>query len=247
MPVETLLLLVAAGVGAGLAGYLTGLASLVSYPALLAAGLPPVAANVTNTVALIGIGAGATAKASRVVLAGERRALARDLTIAALGGVVGAVLLLGAGDDTFAAVVPWLIALASLAVLLQPRLRRLVGGRPRPGVYAVLLALVCVYGGYFGAGAGTLYLAVTLVATSETFARAMVLKSVLLMVSNVVAAVLFVLAGPVVWPAALAMGAGCLLGGWLGPVVQGWLPETLLRRVVAVAGLGLAAWLLVSS
>lgn len=243
MSAETLLLLVVAGVGAGLAGYLTGLASLVSYPALLAAGLSPVAANVTNTLALIGVGAGATAKAFGVVAGGDRRALRRDLLIATAGGLAGGGLLLTAGEGVFAAVVPWLIALASVAVLVQPQLRRLVGGRPRPLVHAVLLGLVCLYGGYFGAGAGTLYLAVTLVATSETFARAMVLKSVLLMVSNVVAAVLFVLAGTVVWAAALAMGVGCVAGGWLGPVVQGYLPERQLRWVVALSGIGLALWL----
>lgn len=243
MPADVLLLLVLAGLGTGLVGYLTGLASLVSYPALLAAGLPPIAANVTNTVSLVAIGLGSTAKATGVLLAGDRRDLGWQSAVALAGGGGGAVLLLAGGEDAFTVVVPWLILLASVTVLLSPYLRSLAGGRQRPLLYLAALFVICVYGGYFGAGAGVLYLAITLIGTPEGLGRAMVLKSFLLGLSNLVSAVIFVLVAPVSWPAAVALGVGCFAGGVLGPVVQRWLPDTLLRWVVAVAGAALAGWL----
>lgn len=241
-------LLVLAGVGTGIVGYLTGLASLVSYPALLAAGLSPVTANVTNTLGLVGIGVGTTARAGRR-FRGERTSLLRQVAVAASGGLIGALLLLLGGEDTFAAIVPWLIILASLALLLQPWISKLrgEGGESLP-VYLIALFVICIYGGYFGAGAGTIYLAVTLIATAEPFGRAMVLKSILLGVSNLIAAIVFIVAafafdGPVSWWAALALGLGCIVGGWLGPRLQDFLPERGLRVAVAICGLGLAVWL----
>lgn len=240
-------LLVAAGVGTGVVGYLTGLASLVSYPSLLAAGLSPVTANVSNTLGLVGIGIGTTARAGRR-FRGERARLMPQLAVAAVGGLVGAVLLLAGGESTFEAVVPWLIVLGSVALLAQPWLVRLRGEKDIPVVYLVVLFAICLYGGYFGAGAGVIYLAVTMIATSEPFGRAMVLKSILLGVTNLVAAVAFIVSalfldGPVNWLAALALGLGCVLGGWLGPRIQEFLPERGLRIFVALCGFGLAVWL----
>lgn len=247
MEPTTFVLLVVAGIGTGFVGYLTGLASLVSYPALLTAGLSPVTANVTNTLGLVGIGIGTTARAGRR-FRGEKAALMRQMAVAAVGGLVGALLLLLGGESTFESIVPWLIVLASVALLLQPRLSKLRGDREIAGGYLIALFVVCIYGGYFGAGAGVIYLAVTLIATSEAFGRAMVLKSVLLGVTNLVAAFAFIVAafvfdGPVNWWAALALGIGCIVGGWLGPRVQEYLPERGLRIAVAIAGFGLAAWL----
>lgn len=240
-------LLVLAGVGTGVVGYLTGLASLVSYPALLAAGLSPVTANVSNTLGLVGIGIGATARAGKR-FRGERARLVPQLLIAAAGGLVGAVLLLTGGESVFEAVVPWLIILGSVALLAQPWLSRLRGEQDNQVLYLVSLFAICLYGGYFGAGAGVIYLAITLIATSEPFGRAMVLKSILLGVTNMVAALAFIasalfLGGPVNWLAALALGLGCFVGGWLGPRIQDFLPERGLRIFVALCGFGLAGWL----
>lgn len=247
MEPTTFVLLVIAGVGTGVVGYLTGLASLVSYPALLAAGLSPVTANVSNTLGLVGIGVGTTVRAGRQ-FRGEQATLVPQLVVVAFGGLVGAVLLLTGGESTFEAIVPWLIILGSLALLSQRWLARLRGEQDNRAVYLLALFAICVYGGYFGAGAGVIYLAVTMIATSEPFGRAMVLKSILLGVTNLVAAVAFVLSalllgGPVNWLAALALGLGCLVGGWLGPRIQEYLPEKGLRIFVALCGFGLAAWL----
>lgn len=247
MELTTFALLLVAGVGTGLVGYLTGLASLVSYPALLAAGLSPVTANVTNTLGLVGIGVGTTARAGRR-FRGERAALVRQMLVAAVGGLIGALLLLLGGEGTFEAIVPWLIILASVSLLLQPWLSKLRGESENALAYLGALFVICIYGGYFGAGAGVIYLAITLIATSESFGRAMVLKSVLLGVTNLVAALTFIVSafvfdGPVNWWAALALGLGCVLGGWLGPRIQDFLPERGLRIAVALCGFGLAIWL----
>lgn len=118
------LLLLAAGVASGLAGSVAGLASLFSYPALLAAGLPPVAANVTNTVALFSNTVG-SAVGARAELRGQRTRLVRLAVTAALGGAIGAALLLGTPSSTFELVVPWLVALGSVLILVREPLRRL--------------------------------------------------------------------------------------------------------------------------
>lgn len=242
MTVAHFVLLIAAGFGAGLIGYITGLASLVSYPALLAVGLPPVAANVTNTVALIGAGVGATASSTKE-LAKTGRSLVWLTLWAALGGIAGAVVLLRAPGETFEAVVPALIVFASVAMLLQPRIRLLAGTRKFPVLYPVGVLLVAVYGGYFGAGAGVIFMALTLICTAEPIWRAALLKSYLLSIANLVAAVLFAFSGQVDWFAAFAMAIGTVVGGAVGPRVVRRLPPNPLRIGVALCGFGLAAWL----
>lgn len=236
--------LLLAGVGAGLVGFLTGMASLVSYPAMLAAGLSPVAANVSQTLGLVGIGAGAAVRGFPRLMEGSRRDLSVQLGIAAVGGAVGGGVLLAAGESSFEAIVPWLVLIASLLVLVSPRLKSMQHGRvvPRWAYYLGLL-VVSVYGGYFGAGAGTIYLAIAVLLTSDAFARSMVLKSVLLAVTNLVASILFILLGPVHWWAAIALGIGCVAGGHLGAAVQEHVSDKVIRSIVVVAGIGLAAWL----
>ena len=236
-------LLLVAGVATGLVGYLTGLATIISYPALLSAGLTPVMANATNTVALVGVGIGATARASRLALADTPRRTLQQLVIALVGGGIGGGLLLLGGDDTFSMIVPWLIILGSVMLLASPRITAARGEREYWNTYLAVLFLAAIYCGYFGAGAGVIVLATTAILTSIPFQRSMVLKSLLLGVANIIASLVFIVSGVVNWWAALAMGVGCLVGGSLGPVVQRLIPERVLRPVVALAGFGMAAWL----
>ncbi|MFT4395935.1 sulfite exporter TauE/SafE family protein [Gordonia lacunae] len=244
MSLTELALLVVAGFGAGLIGYITGLASIVSYPALLAVGLSPIAANVTNTVALVAVGVGSTAQSGRSLLDGDRRRLVIGAVASLVGGTVGAVLLLSTPAEAFEAVVPFLVAIAAVALLVQPVLRRWATSHvERPWVFILGLTLISVYGGYFGAGAGIMILALMLVVTSEPLWRAALSKSLFLGIANTVAAVGFMIWGPVEWWAALAMAVGCLAGGWCGPPVVKRLPPGPLRIVVGICGLGLAVWL----
>jgi uncharacterized protein len=233
--------LAAAGIGAGLAGSAAGLASLVSYPALLGVGLPPVAANVTNTVALVGSGVG-SALGSRPELQGQRRRLQRLGLIALVGGAVGGALLLLTPPDTFEAMVPVLIGAASLVILVQPRpqfLQQLHHGGDSLAMQAGIF-LAAVYGGYFGAAAGVVILALLLAATGDVLARSNALKNAVLALANGIAALTFVLAGPVEWAAVIPLGIGCLVGGRIGPVLVRRSPARLVRLLVGFAGIAVA-------
>jgi len=245
--VGDLALLALAGVGAGVIGSTAGLASLVSYPALLAVGLPPVTANVTNTLGLIGSSIGSVA-GSRPELTGLGTKVRQGVPVAAAAGAVGAALLLLGPPGTFESVVPVLVAAASVLLLLSPRIRRAglrrraAGvGRPDGGVVVtVLVFLACVYGGYFGAAAGVMILAVLLSRTDRSLPVSNALKNVLLGVANATAAVVFAISAPVEWAAVPPLLLGCTVGGWLGPAVVRRVPETTMRWVVGVAGLLLA-------
>jgi uncharacterized membrane protein YfcA len=274
---------------AGVLSTVVGLASLVSYPALLLFGLPPVAANVTNTVALVATGVGAAA-GSRAELAGQGRLVARLCTVSALGGAAGALLLLHTPPHLFEVVVPGLIAGASILLLLGPRLRRKAAGparrnaagparrnaagparrkatgparrkatgqpvepaalRPpgdRPGGY-LAVAPIGLYGGYFGAAAGVIMLAVlTPMLAGQSLARTNAAKNVTVGAANAAASVIFAATGPVHWAAAVALASGSLVGGWAGPAVVRRMPAGPLRVLIALGGLGLAVKLAVDA
>jgi uncharacterized membrane protein YfcA len=238
-----LLVLAGAGVVAGVLSTVVGLASLVSYPALLLFGLPPIAANVTNTAALVATAVGAAA-GSRTELAGQGWLVARLCAVTALGGAAGAVLLLSTPAHLFEAVVPVLIAGASILLVLGPRLRRAAAESAGPresrlGYLAV--APIGVYGGYFGAAAGVLMLAVlTLMLAGQSLARTNAAKNVAVGAANLAATAVFAVRGQVHWTAAVALAAGSLVGGWTGPAVVRRVPAGPLRLLIAVGGLGLA-------
>ena len=238
-----LLLLVFAGLAGGLAGSIAGLASLISYPALLAVGLGPVAANVTNTVALVFSGLGSTL-GSQVELRGQAVRVRQLAVVALMGGAVGATLLLLTPSDTFEQIAPWLIGLSSLAILVRPRARAAErGADEHGGVGAGLVAgifLIGIYTGYFGAAAGVMLLAILLVATDDTLARTNALKNVLLAIANVAAALGFILLGPVHWDAVGPLALGLLAGSGLGPIVVRHSNAGVLRALIGIAGLALA-------
>lgn len=232
--------LFAAGVLAGVVSVVASLASLISYPALLAVGLPPLVANVTNTAALVFVGFGSSAS-SRSELSGQRARLIRLGLLNALGGGAGAVLLLLTPATAFEAAVPWLIAAASLVLLAGPRLQR---GPPRSRernawLQAAVIG-VAVYTGYFGAAGGVLVLAVLTALLDEPLVRTIAMKNVISSVANAVAAVTFALFGPVDWAAVPPLAAGFLLGGWIGPPLVRRLPSDALRVFIALCGLGVA-------
>ncbi len=234
-------LLFAAGMGGGLAGSIAGLASVTTYPALLLVGLPPVAANVTNTVSLIFNGVGSIS-GSLPELKGQGAWLWRVIPMAAVGGIAGAVLLLSTPDEGFADVVPILLAFASLVIALPPRRRTepATRGTRNTVIEGVAVLVICVYGGFFGAAAGVLLLAMMLSIGSQSLAHAGAAKNVILAVANGVAAVIFAVFAPVAWLAVIPLGLGCLIGSRMGPVIVRHAPATPLRILIAVGGLALA-------
>ncbi|WP_433798519.1 sulfite exporter TauE/SafE family protein [Actinomycetospora sp. CA-084318] len=246
---STTLLLLLAGVAAGLSGSMAGLASLFSYPALLAAGLPPVVANQTNTIALA-ISSTSSIASSRRELRGQRDRVLRLIPLTVLGGIVGGALVLVTPSETFALIVPFLVAFASLVLLRPPRAAGPDEGRRdgRPNAATTVGAvLIGVYSGYFGAAAGVLMLALLSHLLADTLVRVNAVKNVLLGASNAVAAIGFIVFGTVVWSAALPLLIGLLAGNYAGPAIARRLPPTVLRVGIAVAGLVLAVSLFVQA
>jgi len=233
--------LVLAGFAGGLIGSVAGLASLVSYPALLAVGLSPLSANVSNTVALVFGGVGSVA-GSTVELRGQRAAARRLGAIAIAGGICGGLLLLATPAGAFVRIVPWLIAGASLAILIPRGSAPAESARARHAAWTIGggVFLIGVYGGYFGAAAGVLLLALLLTVTDESLARANAMKNLLTGLANAVAAVAFVAFGPVRWWAIVPLAIGFLVGGRLGPVIVRNAPPGPLRALIACAGVALA-------
>jgi uncharacterized membrane protein YfcA len=238
--VEAVLLIIA-GVAAGLIGSVAGLASLISYPALFAAGLPPISANVTNTVALVFSGVGSTL-ASRPELRQQRSRVPRLAVAGVAGGLVGAAFLLLTPGRAFEHIVPWLIGLASVAILVPRRAfaSRLLEQDADSSGLAFGAFVIAVYGGYFGAAAGVVLLALLLLATGDTLPRSNALKNVVLCAANVVAATLFAVFSDVRWLAVLPLSVGFFVGGTLGPAFVRRAPSRGLRVGIAVAGLAVA-------
>ena len=235
-------LLLLAGIGSGFIGYSAGLASLISYPALLAAGLPPVTANVSNTVALTCAALGGLSTAGPE-LRPQRGRVIRFALAGGLGGTAGAVLLLSTPSSAFERVVPWLVALASLALLARPWLRRINLdrlGELHLGVF-LFVAGISVYGGYFGAAAGVLLLATFGAVLNDPYPMVNALKSVVLGSANIAASVVFLFFADVRWSAALPLAVGCLIGSSVSPPIVRRIPETPMRVVVGLAGVVLAA------
>ena len=238
------LLLLVAGVAGGLAGSIAGLASVATYPALLATGLGPVAANVTNTVSLMAYTAGSVT-GSRLELTGQAPRVRRLGAAALLGGATGCGLLLVTSEATFERIAPLLIAGASLAILTRPR-----PAEPPAHGSAWLPAgvfLVGIYGGYFGAASGVIMLALLLLGTGELLPRANALRNVLLGFANGVASVGFALLAPVEWLAIVPLAAGLFAGGRLGPIVVRHAPGGVLRGLIGLAGLALAVVLAIDA
>ncbi len=237
--------LVAAGIVGGLTGSIAGLASVATYPALLVVGLPPVTANVTNTVALVFNGIGSV-WGSRPELEGQGRWIKRIVPVAALGGATGAALLLSTPAEGFERIVPILLGFAAIAILLPRSGNRQarVASHQRHTATVLLesaaIFAISIYGGYFGAAAGVLLLALLLRAGGATLAHANAGKNVILGVANGVAAVAFAFLAPVQWLAVIPLGVGCLIGSRLGPVVVRHAPAGPLRVVIGAAGLALA-------
>jgi hypothetical protein len=242
MTISEALILLAAGIGGGLASTIASVASVVSYPALLALGLSPLAANVTNTMSLI-FTAGGSVLGSRPELTGQRARVLRLAAVTACGGGTGAAILLLAPASAFALVVPVLIAGAAVVLLIQPLLRSL---DPAPGAerswsrYAAVFA-VSVYTGYFGAAGGVLLLTVLCTMLCEPLVRVNAIKNAIAGASNGLAAVIFAFFAPVDWAYVPLLAAGFGIGGFIGPKLIRHLPVRALRLFIAAVGLALAA------
>lgn len=241
-----------AAVAGGAVNALAGGGTLITFPMLTAVGIPAVAANVTNTVALCPGYLGAT-MAQANDLRGQERRLWLLLPAGAVGGIIGGILLLNTGERLFRALVPFLILLAAGLLAVQDPVRawltRRAGhaeARPaREGWTTLPVGAAAVYGGYFGAGLSVIVLAVLGLVLDDSLTRLNALKQAISFSVNIAAAIFFLFSGQVVWPAALVMAVGALAGGVLGGRLAGRIQPSMLRRVVVTVGVIVAVAYLV--
>lgn len=278
--ITSLLLILLAGIGAGFVGYAVGASSLVSYPALLAFGIPPVLANASNTVGVVGTGIGGVMGA-RKELKGQAVRSITYVVIGAFGGVTGAFLLLKLDPSVFEFAAPVLILLSSLIIAINPRGRmqakqaaadataqlkhieateatdatdaakrattptaphrppeQLVQPMSQDSWWVWLgVVAVAIYSGYFGAGAGTLALAMLDAAKIGPFHKINALKTLIGTGANISASVVFIIQGAVDWPAAIMLCIGCFIGGCIAPPITRKIPANIMRAAAVIAGI----------
>jgi uncharacterized protein len=237
--------LIVAGLAAGVIGTAGGITSLVAYLALLATGIPPLAANVTNAVALLGSGSGSVLRAGPDI-AGHGQTLREWIAVTIVFSLGGAVLLILTPAGVFDDVVPFLVAIGSLGLLCQPVIASRLSLRGAHLGRAPVLFFaggIAIYNGYFGAGSGILMLTLVLLSIEPVLHRANAIKNVVLASSDVLPAVLFAALGPVVWHAVWPLGIGAFAGGLIGPTVARTVPAHIMRGLIGVCGLAFAVWL----
>lgn len=244
-------LLTAASAVAGVINAIAGGGTLITFPALMACGLSPVTANMTNSVALFP-GALSTVYALRKELGGAGPWLRVLLPVAVIGALCGAALLMVTPAKTFAAIVPFLILLATGLLAFQAPLQRVLrrirpAGEVQPGWRPGFVAfqfLLGVYGGYFGAGLGIMMISGLSLLGLTNIVQTIVLRNICAVAVNGIAAAYFIAVAPVSWPHVGAMFIGQLIGGYAGGRLSRALPATLVRSIIVTVGLALGGWML---
>lgn len=242
-PVE-IVAIVLAGLAAGTINTVVGSGTLITFPTLLAIGVPPVTANVSNSIGLVP-GSISGAIGYRKELAGQWRRAVRLVPASALGAVIGAVLLLVLPADAFSAIVPVLIVLGCLLVVVGPRISAAVARRhadrealPDHGTWWTppLVGLAGVYGGYFGAAQGIILLAVMGIGIDDDLQRLNGMKNVLAAVANGVSGLIFIVVADVDWVIVLLVAVGSVVGAQIGAAYGRRLPDTALRVFIVLVG-----------
>jgi uncharacterized membrane protein YfcA len=231
------------GFAAGLVNAIAGGGTLISFPILTAVGIPVISANVTSTVSL-SPGYLAATFAQLKDLKGQKNLLWKLLPIAAIGGIVGGILLLQSSDKLFRSLVPYLILLASILLAIQEPLKKWLNRNQLkdknikqisiPVFLAIFLA--SIYGGYFGAGLSVIVLAVLALTIHDNLTRLNALKQAIGFAVNICTALFFVFSGKVVWLAVLIMASGAIAGGWAGGKLAGKIKPATLRYIVVFVG-----------
>jgi uncharacterized protein len=240
MTADIILLLFASGIAGGVINALAGGATLLTFPAMLAAGLPPVIANASNAVAIV-------PGHLLAVLADRRKVLPLDLKlwlsvlVCLVGGAIGALTLLALPERLFVLPVPALIGVATLLFLFSPRIAAWAEARrgdaePSRGLGLSVLGLSSIYGGFFGAGLGVILTAVLSIADPNDIRRVKALKNLLATATSLAAILIFIVEGAVRWPETLVMLTGALAGGYLGGYLVRVLPGVIVRWFVIATG-----------
>lgn len=243
METPQLIILLLASFAAGAVNSVAGGGTLISFPTLVALGLPPVVANATNTVALVP-GSLASAWAYRKELGAHRGLVLRFFWPSVLGGFLGAFVVLRASERTFELVIPWLVLGATLLILMKEPLRRRLAAlsghtKPRPIWASLAILLMAIYGGYFGAGIGIITLAVLSLVAEIGIHEMNGIKTLIASTVNGTATVLFIARGAAHLPTAFLMMAAVITGGYVGAKVARRMPTKVVERVVVSVGFGM--------
>lgn len=244
MEVLDLIFAFLAAIAAGIINAIAGGGTLVTFPVLTAIGISPVAANVTNTVALCsGLLSGTYAQ--RKDFQAQKKRLWKILPVGIAGGIAGGLILLNTSEKSFNALIPYLILMATILLAIQVPVKNWIAARIEKHVHQkhsslfmyVLIFLAAIYGGYFGAGLGIILMAVLGLVIDDSLTSLNVLKQAISFCINVAAAIYFAFSGEVIWMVALVMTAGAITGGLIGGKLAGKLKPEILRWIVVFIGL----------
>jgi len=247
MDIYNLVFAFIASIAAGFVNAIAGGGTLISFPVLVAIGIPPVAANITNTIALCpGYFGGVMAQ--RNDLLSQKQRLWKILPVGIAGGIAGGLLLLNTSEDSFRILIPYLILLSAVLLAFQPFLKKIVEARLQKSLHhnakgALLLFVIflaAIYGGYFGAGLGVILLAVLGLLVDDSLIRLNALKQAISLSVNVSAAIYFSFSDLVNWPVVAVMIFGSVLGGNIGGRTATFIRPEILRWAVVVIGFTVA-------
>ncbi|WP_200903137.1 TSUP family transporter [Desulfosporosinus acididurans] len=233
-----------ASLSAGAVNSIAGGGTLITFPVLTALGIPAVAANITNTVALCPGYLGGSLSQGKDLL-NQKKRLWLYIPAAIVGGLLGGILLQVTPEVLFRELVPYLILLATALLVFQPIVRsyltrrtKTTGAQPGSDIWGVVpVGIAAIYGGYFGAGLSIIVLAVLGITVDDSLTQLNALKQTIALITNLTAGLFFLFSGMVVWPVALVMAVGSLLGGALGGKLAGHVQPNVLRWIVVVIGL----------
>lgn len=235
MTIWTIIFLLIGGVAGGLLSSVASMASLASYPVLLAVGIPPVYANVTNDAALIWTSIGSTISSTKE-LKGHWKETWFYTIFTVIGSVMGCVLLLSFPSSVFEKAVPFFIAFSGIMIIISGKHNALNTAKQPMWlkiVYLVALLITGVYTGYFGAAGGVIVLVLLTYITNEKFIVINAIKNVVCGFANLVALIIFMFTSRIYWLQAIPLAIGMFIGGYIGPAILRRIPEKPVRIFIA--------------
>lgn len=240
--ISEIIILIAA-LAAGFVNALAGGGTLITFPILIATGIQPVTANITNTVALVPGTVGGII-GQRKDFGTQKDSLIKLIPTAILGGIVGGVLILTTSERIFSSLIPYLILTATLLLALQTEIKKRIQSINYKGNYSsknilflhLPIFFASVYGGYFGAGLGVILMAILGLVLNQNTIKLNFTKQVLAFSVNLAAAIYFIFLGDIEWKICTIMIFGSLTGGWLGGKLAGKIKPEQLRLFVVIAG-----------
>ena len=244
MTIETILFLLGMSLLAGILNGIVGMAALTLYPVLLSVGVAPITANATNTIGLLFSGSSPVAASRHELKDHWHQALVITL-LNTIGGVFGALILIHSSNAGFKRVVPFIIFLAGVLILMPPKPASSNSSTRQHLRWLgyVLVMLVGIYVGYFGAGAGLLMVAVLSRLVEGPYATYNAMRNLASLVNNLVTSIMFIFSMPIAWGVLIPVCIGLFAGGFLGPVIVRLIPSRIIKTAVGIFALGLAVFL----